>query len=340
MVVGRLERVVHRVQAGAGRRGGRSPEVTGRVDRLDRDSRPGAHPQNPSQMSLPAAGARARQTPAPPQSPRRAHRSQGAAPSPAYRPPPAQPRLRAPPHPELSTTPVACGQPPPRADTPRAFRGKDGHVDVDLVVPMKHPRDGKSRLRGAVEADRHPGLVLALAADTLAAVTSAGRVRRVLLVAADPAAVAELAELGVEIVAEPAASPAQRSRRRTTSTPPSATVKPCCAPTTPTPSSAPSKPTSPPSAPATSRPRPRRSGRRASLRRRPPGHRHHPPALRARRAPRPALRPGLGAEARGFRGGPARPTAPKSCAATSTPRKTSPTCAVLGVGKHTAELFT
>ena len=75
---------------------------------------------------------------------------------------------------------------------------------MDLVVPMKHPREGKSRLRGAVEADRHPGLVLALAADTLAAVTSAGCVRRVLLVAADPAAVAELAELGVEIVAEPA----------------------------------------------------------------------------------------------------------------------------------------
>jgi 2-phospho-L-lactate/phosphoenolpyruvate guanylyltransferase len=77
-------------------------------------------------------------------------------------------------------------------------------VDVDLVVPMKHPREGKSRLRGAVEADRHPGLVLALAADTLAAVVSAGCVRRVLLVAADPGAVAELAELGVEIVAETA----------------------------------------------------------------------------------------------------------------------------------------
>jgi 2-phospho-L-lactate guanylyltransferase len=78
-------------------------------------------------------------------------------------------------------------------------------VDVDLVVPMKHPRDGKSRLRGAVEAEHHPGLVLALAADTLAAVTSSAHVRRVLLVAADPDAVAGLAELGVEIVAEPAA---------------------------------------------------------------------------------------------------------------------------------------
>lgn len=76
---------------------------------------------------------------------------------------------------------------------------------MDLVVPMKHPRDGKSRLRGAVEARRHAGLVLALAADTLAAVVSGGGVRRVLLVAADPGAVAELGELGVEIVAEPAA---------------------------------------------------------------------------------------------------------------------------------------
>lgn len=74
---------------------------------------------------------------------------------------------------------------------------------MDLVVPMKHPRDGKSRLRGAVAPALHPGLVLALAADTLAAVTSTARVRRVLLVAADPGAVAELAQLGVEIVAEP-----------------------------------------------------------------------------------------------------------------------------------------
>lgn len=76
-------------------------------------------------------------------------------------------------------------------------------MDVDLIVPMKHPREGKSRLRGAVDGRRHTELVLALAADTLAAVTSAARVRRVLVVAADPAAVAGLAELGVEIVPEP-----------------------------------------------------------------------------------------------------------------------------------------
>jgi 2-phospho-L-lactate guanylyltransferase len=87
---------------------------------------------------------------------------------------------------------------------PAVVCGKDGRVDVDLVVPMKHPRDGKSRLRGAVEAAQHPRLVLALAADTLAAVVSAANVRRVLLVAADPGSVAALAELGVEIVGEPA----------------------------------------------------------------------------------------------------------------------------------------
>ncbi|SFW91637.1 2-phospho-L-lactate guanylyltransferase [Amycolatopsis australiensis] len=74
---------------------------------------------------------------------------------------------------------------------------------MDLVVPMKHPRDGKSRLRGAVEPEAHPGLVLALAADTLAAVTASAHVRRVVLVAAAPAAVAELRDLGVEVVAEP-----------------------------------------------------------------------------------------------------------------------------------------
>lgn len=68
---------------------------------------------------------------------------------------------------------------------------------------MKRPEQGKSRLRGAVVTERHPELVLALAYDTLSAVTSADGVRRVLVVAADPASVADLTELGVEITAEP-----------------------------------------------------------------------------------------------------------------------------------------
>ncbi|WP_167121613.1 2-phospho-L-lactate guanylyltransferase [Amycolatopsis viridis] len=66
---------------------------------------------------------------------------------------------------------------------------------------MKQPSVGKSRLRGAVDERDHAALVLALAWDTLAAATAAG-VRRVLVVAADPAAVAGLRRPGVEIVGE------------------------------------------------------------------------------------------------------------------------------------------
>lgn len=79
--------------------------------------------------------------------------------------------------------------------------GKDGDVaPVDLVVPLKPPQLGKSRLRGAVEDTAHAELVLALAADTLAAARMA--VRRILVVASDPAAVTPLRQLGVEIADE------------------------------------------------------------------------------------------------------------------------------------------
>lgn len=77
----------------------------------------------------------------------------------------------------------------------------DVPLPVDLIVPLKPPRAGKSRLRGAVDERRHPALVLALAWDTVAAATAAG-VRRVLVVAADPAAVSALYRPGVEIVGE------------------------------------------------------------------------------------------------------------------------------------------
>lgn len=76
-------------------------------------------------------------------------------------------------------------------------------MGFDLIVPMKRPAEGKSRLRGAVVPERHAELVLALAYDTLSAATSADGVRRVLVVAADPASVADLTDLGVEIVTEP-----------------------------------------------------------------------------------------------------------------------------------------
>ncbi|HJQ46375.1 MAG TPA: 2-phospho-L-lactate guanylyltransferase [Amycolatopsis sp.] len=65
---------------------------------------------------------------------------------------------------------------------------------------MKPPRTGKSRLRGAVADPAHAALVLALAADTVAA--AVGVVRRLLVVASDPAAVAELREFGVDVIGE------------------------------------------------------------------------------------------------------------------------------------------
>jgi len=78
---------------------------------------------------------------------------------------------------------------------------------VDLIVPMKPPRAGKSRLRGALaypaDDERHAELVLALATDTLSAVISATGVRRVLVVATDPHTLDDLRLLGVEIVRQP-----------------------------------------------------------------------------------------------------------------------------------------
>lgn len=71
---------------------------------------------------------------------------------------------------------------------------------VDLIVPLKAPRTGKSRLRGAVDDSVHPALVLALASDTVAAAVAIAR--RVLVVAADPETVTPLKELGAEILGE------------------------------------------------------------------------------------------------------------------------------------------
>lgn len=80
---------------------------------------------------------------------------------------------------------------------------------MDLVVPLKPPRDGKSRLRGALTSPgddvHHAELVLALALDTLTAATAAPGVRRVLVVAADPEAIESVKSLSVEIVPEPGA---------------------------------------------------------------------------------------------------------------------------------------
>ncbi|MTD55379.1 2-phospho-L-lactate guanylyltransferase [Amycolatopsis sp. RM579] len=85
-------------------------------------------------------------------------------------------------------------------------------MPVDLIVPMKPPRLGKSRLRGAVDDALHPALVLALASDTVAA--AAALARRVLVVATDPGAVAALADVGAEIVSEDGAADLNAALRR------------------------------------------------------------------------------------------------------------------------------
>jgi 2-phospho-L-lactate guanylyltransferase len=83
------------------------------------------------------------------------------------------------------------------------FGNDEGVSAVDLIVPMKPPWTGKSRLRGTVEDAAHAALVLALAADTLVAARSSALVRRVLVVAVDPDALAPLRPLDVEITGQP-----------------------------------------------------------------------------------------------------------------------------------------
>jgi 2-phospho-L-lactate guanylyltransferase len=71
-----------------------------------------------------------------------------------------------------------------------------------LVVPVKALGTAKSRLRGALPGVPHEHLVLALARDTVAA---AVRCAEVLVVTADPAAGAALADLGARVVPDPRA---------------------------------------------------------------------------------------------------------------------------------------
>jgi 2-phospho-L-lactate guanylyltransferase len=73
---------------------------------------------------------------------------------------------------------------------------------ADLVVPIKRLDRAKSRLRGAVPADQHAELVLALLLDTVTAAISADGVRRVLVVCEDERVPAALLGTGVECVDE------------------------------------------------------------------------------------------------------------------------------------------
>ncbi|MEU4619182.1 2-phospho-L-lactate guanylyltransferase [Actinoplanes sp. NPDC023801] len=71
------------------------------------------------------------------------------------------------------------------------------------VIPVKRLNAAKTRLRGAVPADRHPELALAMVRDTAAAVLAASSVARLLVVTDDPEVGAAVRELGAGVVPDP-----------------------------------------------------------------------------------------------------------------------------------------
>ena len=81
----------------------------------------------------------------------------------------------------------------------------DAPVTWSVVIPVKVLAQAKSRLTGLPAGDRAE-LVLAMAADTVAAATAAETVRRVLVVTDDPVVAAEVTPLGAIVIGdEPAA---------------------------------------------------------------------------------------------------------------------------------------
>lgn len=88
---------------------------------------------------------------------------------------------------------------------PEVRPGSD--AGVDLIVPVKSLARAKTRLRGAAddgigEPGAHARLTLAIARDTVAAATAANRVRRVLVISADPEVLSVLAADGASVLAE------------------------------------------------------------------------------------------------------------------------------------------
>jgi 2-phospho-L-lactate guanylyltransferase len=73
-------------------------------------------------------------------------------------------------------------------------------VEWSVLVPVKRLAAAKTRLRGAVGAERHESLVLAMAQDTVAAALS---VSRVVVVTADPTVTAAVRALGARAITEP-----------------------------------------------------------------------------------------------------------------------------------------
>jgi 2-phospho-L-lactate guanylyltransferase len=77
-----------------------------------------------------------------------------------------------------------------------------------MIMPVKALRRAKSRLRGVADGGRgeqaaHAGLVLAMLADTLAAVTATRGVRRILVITSDGTVADEVRGTGAELLGDP-----------------------------------------------------------------------------------------------------------------------------------------
>jgi 2-phospho-L-lactate guanylyltransferase len=73
------------------------------------------------------------------------------------------------------------------------------------IIPVKRLNAAKTRLRGAVPADRHPELALAMVRDTATAVLACSAVTELVVVTDDPAAGAAVRELGARVAPDPGA---------------------------------------------------------------------------------------------------------------------------------------
>ncbi len=71
------------------------------------------------------------------------------------------------------------------------------------MIPVKRLGLAKTRLRGAVPADRHPELALAMVRDTAAAVLAAPAVAELIVVTDDPVVASAVRTLGARVTPDP-----------------------------------------------------------------------------------------------------------------------------------------
>ena len=129
-------------------------------------------------------------------------------PSPEPEPPPCHPASSPPPSAPAraarSEIMPAPGRGGPARERPGAWHHRRVRGNWAVVLAVKPPAAGKSRLRGALPGVPHETLALALALDTATAALASPEVAEVIAVTGDPGAAAALAALGARPVDEPA----------------------------------------------------------------------------------------------------------------------------------------